>query len=624
MLFSRAALVLGTTVAVRQPQFPKPGSTGATTWPPKNMKDWSAQYLPAEVLESAELTDDPHAHALFYAFSHMGHVLAADEAKPKDGRDVPTHGRRHGRRLSGKTIAENYCEKLNINENTAPVFGDTKPSKPCTEGTENCPSKKTEAYTGSIFTLGNKAKDLNDGAGKLEYFVAWGWSNGPDIGEDYYANSNTDYWMATCFHATYKKGFFVNEDKADYALEGTSGAVTCKECYVDASAEVEVAFNYVYNSLTEVTDYEIITNLGGGLDYNLDLAMKTPSFQLSTVHTTTLPEMSEVKFNVYAGVDVAVSGEGDLGIKGNMFFTQGSVEVSASLDTNIDAWAKKEEDSAFDAGWEASVSYEPLSIKTTLPAFDTSGSNDISVEMKPTFPITITASIGSALTDKILKLEASVTVNVAYEIEARMRDDQCKTTYMADTELTYEVQALGYSIFEGGDQKLSPFLEGDGDFCIKNTVGSFTSQRGVAVSGGGGGGGDDDELDDGAIAGIVITVLLVVLCATAAAAYVMRDAIQAKFMAPDDVRAQATELQHHDVESDKEAPTMRDSLKDKFNTAVAKATVVRDGAAAKATVMRDSLQKKFKRAPADEPADEQATELQEVDDEKSDAWTPEL
>ena len=53
--------------------------------------------------------------------------------------------------------------------------------------------------------------------------------------------------------------------------------------------------------------------------------------------------------------------------------TSGSFEATASLDTNLHAWAKfADGDTDFTVGYETSVAYEPLTLSATAPVLSAS------------------------------------------------------------------------------------------------------------------------------------------------------------------------------------------------------------------------------------------------------------
>ncbi|KAH8060463.1 hypothetical protein JL722_4560 [Aureococcus anophagefferens] len=434
----------------------------ATNWTGAEGMDWP---LPEDFWYN--VTDDADAHAMFFILSppvsHMGQFMAEKPVR---------RGKARGRRLETLDIGDDFCTSMNINADTAPSGdgfnyggseGEYPPSKPCAEGTgivrvravrgirEPCPICE---YDGSIFKLGNDAVSFDNGKGKMQYLVAWGWTNDGASSTD---DGAWDYWMATCLYTTYKRGLYVNEGKKDIQLAGTqlsdgSYAVECDGCFVDLSAKVTIAFKYLYNSASIAQpgdgsyhqDYDIQIKAEGGFSYNLDFSMQAPEFDLGQEdwQITDFPDINSLTLPVYPAattptlIDLTIQPSGDVRTKGKISSSGGKFEATASLDTNINAWAcawaTYDDDGVPKMGYGTGFAYEPLQLASE--AFELDASTELSLGLAPNFTYALKVSLGEyGASSWKFELSTTLLLDLAFVVKAAMTDETCKTTYEVDT-----------------------------------------------------------------------------------------------------------------------------------------------------------------------------------------------
>ncbi|KAK7231859.1 hypothetical protein SO694_00082174 [Aureococcus anophagefferens] len=475
----------------------------ATNWTGAEGMDWP---LPEDFWYN--VTDDADAHAMFFILSppvsHMGQFMAEKPVR---------RGKARGRRLETLDIGDDFCTSMNINADTAPSGdgfnygggeGEYPPSKPCAEGTGNCPSTGCTPcirepcpiceYDGSIFKLGNDAVSFDNGKGKMQYLVAWGWTNDGASSTD---DGAWDYWMATCLYTTYKRGLYVNEGKKDIQLAGTqlsdgSYAVECDGCFVDLSAKVTIAFKYLYNSASIAQpgdgsyhqDYDIQIKAEGGFSYNLDFSMQAPEFDLGQEdwQITDFPDINSLTLPVYPAattptlIDLTIQPSGDVRTKGKISSSGGKFEATASLDTNINAWAcawaTYDDDGVPKMGYGTGFAYEPQQLASG--AFELDASTELSLGLAPNFTYALKVSLGEyGASSWKFELSTTLLLDLAFVVKAAMTDEA-------------RVEASSGSSSSSGS------------------------------SGGSSGGDDDGGLDAASTAGVVVA--LIVVCVAAAPA----------------------------------------------------------------------------------------------------------
>lgn len=447
-------------------------------------------------------------------------------------------GKTRGRRLETLDIGDEFCTNMNIKPDTAPEFkygqadGELGPSKPCTEGTGNCPgsTRVSGEYTGSIFKLGNNAVSFDDGNGQMQYLVAWGWTNEG-------SKTNWDIWMATCLYTTYERALSVNEKRDVVKLEGTEKAVQCLDCFVDLSAKVTIAFKYLYNNDPiaqpgdDFQEYDIQIKAEGGFEYNLDFSMQAPEFSLGQDdwQITEIPKIDSLTFPVYRGVsppgqiDFTIQPSGDVRTKGKISSSGGSFEATASLDTNINAWATYDDENNFKMGYGTKFGYEPLRLASK--EFALKASTELSLGLAPDFLYALKVSLGEyGCCGQLFELSTTLLLDLGFVVKAEMKDDTCKTTYEVDTEVNFGIIAFGdegqSDTVDVLKRRAEPYefddlLTGSYGFCPQTFIGSGDSSASSS-------GGDDDEgLDAASTAGICIA--LIVVCVAVAAGYVLYD-----------------------------------------------------------------------------------------------------